>query len=292
MNGRVVEEAPAGRRVLPILIGLVTLVVLLILIAPGVTSAAGINDGCLICHGKTDFKVERDGESVSLFVDPATLKASTHAPLSCTSCHGLGIPHDKLSAEQVKAQVSASCQACHSKQGAEYKDSIHGKLAAQGVTGAAYCQDCHGKHDIKKVVDPASLATKTNSTETCLSCHGDIRKSYEYSFHGTALKLGYTRAASCTDCHGAHGILGPSDPNSMVAKANIPTTCSKCHGQALPNFAEGKEHVTPDDKKNAFPLWIVWKIFLALILFDVTQSSSIVILELLHKLRHLKHAAH
>jgi predicted CXXCH cytochrome family protein len=34
----------------------------------------------------------------------------------------------------------------------------------------------------------------------------------------------------CSDCHGAHEILPPSDPASTVYALNIPRTCGSCHG--------------------------------------------------------------
>jgi hypothetical protein len=33
----------------------------------------------------------------------------------------------------------------------------------------------------------------------------------------------------CTDCHGEHTILKPTDPRSKVSPTNIPRTCSACH---------------------------------------------------------------
>ncbi len=33
----------------------------------------------------------------------------------------------------------------------------------------------------------------------------------------------------CTNCHGAHDMRPKSDPESRVARANIPDTCGSCH---------------------------------------------------------------
>ncbi len=150
----------------------------------------------------------------------------------------------------------------------------------------ALCSDCHGKHDIRKKTDPASRAYSLNIPRTCTGCHqGKVKESYDYSFHGTAVRLGYRSAANCADCHGAHDVLRQDHPESNVAPANLPVTCGRCHFRPRANFAQGKEHVVPADKARAPYLYWTWKVFLGLILFDLGKDGSIVIFELWRKLR-------
>jgi predicted CXXCH cytochrome family protein len=52
---------------------------------------------------------------------------------------------------------------------------------------------------------------------------------YQTSEHGIALARGDDRAAVCSDCHGAHGVLSRADPESRVHARNIPSTCARCH---------------------------------------------------------------
>jgi predicted CXXCH cytochrome family protein len=40
---------------------------------------------------------------------------------------------------------------------------------------------------------------------------------------------GETRVATCSDCHGAHGIRAAGDAKSPVAPANVTATCARCH---------------------------------------------------------------
>jgi predicted CXXCH cytochrome family protein len=43
---------------------------------------------------------------------------------------------------------------------------------------------------------------------------------------------GDDKVATCTDCHGDHGILPAIDPRSPVYPANVPNTCGQCHSDA------------------------------------------------------------
>jgi predicted CXXCH cytochrome family protein len=56
---------------------------------------------------------------------------------------------------------------------------------------------------------------------------------YQTSGHGMRLKTGDRRVAVCSDCHGAHEVLPPSDPASRVYTTNIPRTCGTCHGDSV-----------------------------------------------------------
>ena len=93
-----------------------------------------------------------------------------------------------------------------------FAKSMHAKLA---------CVDCHA--DISDVphdkLQPAQ----------CASCHGPEAKQYATSIHGVSHQMGASGAATCTDCHGSHAILGARTLESPVFKLNLPRTCAKCH---------------------------------------------------------------
>jgi cytochrome b subunit of formate dehydrogenase len=88
---------------------------------------------------------------------------------------------------------------------------------------------------------PDSPVNHANIPATCGRCHGQKLLmesngesaqafiSYQQSVHGRATQNGSTKAAVCTDCHGAHGILPASDPKSPIYKVNVPATCGQCH---------------------------------------------------------------
>ena len=45
------------------------------------------NSDCLMCHGEASFTTERDGETVSLYVDQGPYARSVHGKLTCVTCH-------------------------------------------------------------------------------------------------------------------------------------------------------------------------------------------------------------
>ncbi|WP_366921842.1 hypothetical protein MFMK1_002259 [Metallumcola ferriviriculae] len=248
-----------------------------------------INQQCLQCHGEKGFTVQRDGKNISLFVSEATYKESVHGTNACTTCHpGMekDMPHKSaVYGQALQQKVLQECEACHDKVTKDYRTSVHGKLASAGKE-TAYCGDCHGSHNVLKKENPEAIYYRLNISDTCANCHdGKVMDTYKYSFHGTAVNFGYTKAATCADCHGNHTILAAEDPQSMVSAQNRPETCAQCHFFARDGFAKGMEHVTPQDKKAALPLYIVWKIFIVLIIFDFAKDGSIVIFELIRQLR-------
>ncbi len=249
------------------------------------------NGQCLQCHSQKGFSVVRDGKEVSLITDEEMYGNSVHGSNNCITCHQEGvtnIPHkNPVYGEELKKRVSDNCQSCHSDDAMDYQNSIHGQLAEQGKE-TAYCSDCHGSHDILKKENINSPTYRLNVSDNCVTCHdGQIKDAYNYSFHGTAVKLGYMDAATCTDCHGNHNILPADNPKSMVSSTNRPETCASCHQFAGEGFANGDEHVTPMDKDKAFPLYLVWKIFILLIVFDIIMNGTIIPFELVRQLRSL-----
>ncbi len=229
---------------------------------------------CMSCHSKQEYKAD---------VSPASLDQSAHKSLMCSDCH-LNV-HKETS--NLKLDMNNQCSGCHAS---VTHENIHSPSLTGGI--GALCTDCHGVHNIQSVKDPDSSVNKLNVHDTCIKCHSDINEAYHYSYHGTAVDLGSLKAATCVDCHGTHDILPPTNPDSSIAKKNLPETCAKCHSTPQANFAKGMEHLTPYDneKDGAYWLWVVWKFFIALILFDILKDCTIAIFELFRKLRNRKDA--
>jgi len=91
--------------------------------------------------------------------------------------------------------------------------SIHNKLA---------CVDCH-----REVKDEVHMA-KPEPVD-CGSCHQQILKLYQESFHGQKYLQGVKDAPWCQDCHGSHDIKSVNDPQSITYRLNIPKMCAVCH---------------------------------------------------------------
>ncbi|MFI5385339.1 MAG: cytochrome b/b6 domain-containing protein [Fimbriimonadales bacterium] len=200
---------------------------------------------CMDCHSS-----EIEGRRA---VDLAGLAKSPHKDKKCQDCHAsvTGAPHTKAMLAE-----KAACGNCHTDEDAAYKKCSHArpdKVAGDHPT----CVNCHNKnsdpHDGHLVkdwsrVDRVGLCSNCHSQKDRMSRYGvdtDAVASYDDSFHGKALlKFGYEKAAICTDCHGEHIVLPPSDPNAKTNRANGGRLCISCHPGANVNFAmSGANHL-------------------------------------------------
>jgi hypothetical protein len=159
-------------------------------------------------------------------------------------------------AAAVPARPAASaarntCMECHSQQEEErlvaptrhFAEDIH---AVRGLG----CVACHGGNPSDpefSAMDPdkgyKGKPTRAEIAEVCASCHADAAymkrfnpKPYVFSMaefrtsvHCKKIAEGDPKVATCTNCHGVHGILPHKDPRSPVYHRNVPATCSKCH---------------------------------------------------------------
>jgi cytochrome b subunit of formate dehydrogenase len=210
---------------------------------------------CASCHGDTHaigFPARRAGAlCASCHSDEVkAVKISVHAGAGhgqgCGSCHGPA--HRMRAAESegstvAKKALPSTCGACHSNPDfvarhridfarpvEAYRLSVHGRAVERGNGEAASCSDCHGSHDIRQSRDPLSSMNHWNVPRTCGACHVEIRQAYNDSVHGQAVERGVDGAPVCTDCHGEHEILAPSEPESLVNPARVSTvTCGHCH---------------------------------------------------------------
>jgi formate dehydrogenase gamma subunit len=164
---------------------------------------------------------------------PNASAPTTPPNLQCQGCHAPG-----------KQLPYLAGSLFHTAPHTAYGHSFHAQ-AIQNGTKAATCLDCHTKNGDMKTILPASEPNSTinraNIAETCGRCHGDKSVmqgsgisdrpflSYRESVHAKAMARGNTRAAVCTDCHNSHDIQPASNPQSSIAKVNIPATCGKCH---------------------------------------------------------------
>ena len=202
------------------------------------------NEDCLACHSDSTLSKEENGKTVTLFVNGDKLKHSLHGSMfSCIDCH-----KDVKSLAHETPPKRISCADCHSDAQQAYAHSLHAKLTKTGGP-AATCQDCHGEaHQISGADDSKSPVAHANIPVTCGKCHGQKFLmesngesaqpfvSYQQSVHGRAIEKGSTKAAVCTDCHGAHQILAASDAQSPISKFKVPETCGKCHSAIQQTF--------------------------------------------------------
>jgi nitrate/TMAO reductase-like tetraheme cytochrome c subunit len=219
--------------------------------AVGRTQTPPDNDLCLACHGDPAAVRESGG---SIAVDPARYEASSHGAMgfTCVTCHTdlASVSEFPHAAKLARVQ----CATCHDSAAEAYGKSIHAAARrANGASDAATCTDCHTAHDIRPATDPQSRTYPLNLPATCGRCHGnaDIIKQdhiaignvaalYRDSIHGKAVSVsGLLVAANCTSCHGNHDIRRKNDPESKVFRANVPSTCGRCHEGIKTLYMEG-----------------------------------------------------
>src|SRR5208283_5101703 len=70
------------------------------------------------------------------------------------------------------------------------------------------CTNCHSDLAGKKEFPHPEKLQPVD----CGTCHADEKQQYAESLHGKAARRGDAMAPRCTDCHGTHNILRPSDP--------------------------------------------------------------------------------
>jgi 5-methylcytosine-specific restriction endonuclease McrA len=196
--------------------------------------------GCVSCHEGQVFREGAHGKKESVPFTGKDLKDSVHREIGCNECH-----RDVSTLPHKKGLAKVNCGTCHKETAALFERSVHGLAYKRGDKDAPSCISCHGTHRIYRVSDQRSPVYRTNMILLCARCHTDVEvqkthklpssdliKAYENSVHGRLLKEGkLVRAAVCTDCHGAHLILGPKEPESKTNKANMPQVCGRCHVQ-------------------------------------------------------------
>lgn len=229
----------------------------LALAAPAPAAGPGEPEGCGVCHGRERVSHER----------------SIHrsADVGCVSCHG-GDParvdekeaaHSKergFLGKLTRARSVETCGSCHSDVArmrpyglradvlAAYRTSHHGKAVLEkGDEHAAACVDCHGAHDVLRVLDPRSPAYRGRVPATCGKCHADTAFMKEHglaatapadfgrSVHGLRLAQGDPAVPSCAGCHDAHAAAPP-------ATGEVAAVCGTCHRDALERFRESPHY--------------------------------------------------
>ena len=195
------------------------------------------NQYCLTCHSQNMSKTHRNGEKLSLHIDPSsTLSASVHNGHACNDCHTefskAAHPMKTFgSSREHSIVLSGACKRCHAEKYTTLKDSIHSKgrfqwgeavVSAGSINmKAPVCTDCHGFH----TVGPRAMY-ETLSGMPCKGCHEAIFTKYSQSVHGMAQARGEHKAPLCSSCHFAHEV------KATAMTERIKTACLGCHKTA------------------------------------------------------------
>ncbi len=177
-------------------------------------------------------------------------------------------------------EVVSTCISCHIEIDEKNKEIVEQYKRSAMFTHGIDCSSCHGGDPKDSTISAMShekgfkgVPQRKDIPELCASCHADSKKMlsygsrirtdqlelYKQSQHGIALfERGDTKVAVCSDCHNAHEVLAPKNPQSTVAKKNVPDTCAKCHSNAT---LMGKYGINPqvvDDYKSGYHAYLVY----------------------------------
>ncbi len=166
-------------------------------------------------------------------VSPAVPLLGQGAGGECYACHAtlaepsLVEPATEWEADAHRA-AGLACSGCHGGDArAADESTAHAGMLSRPARERipALCGRCHSNQEFMRLYDP------------------DIRvdqvEVYFTSRHGQLLRRGDGRVATCVDCHSAHRIQSPDEPDSPTYPANIPDRCGSCHADP--------DHMAPYD---------------------------------------------
>lgn len=164
------------------------------------TSAGATQDKlCFGCHDRKDYS-----------------KAVVHQPVAkgeCDRCHN---PHVAKYKGLIQQEVAKLCLTCHGNvvKGSSDPTQVH-KPVRDGQ-----CLACHDPHSSAG----KGLLREKSQKETCLKCHAELAKSYEY-IHPPFAK------GECSACHQPHQSERP-----QLLLADSEALCRSCHKGSLVEF--------------------------------------------------------
>jgi predicted CXXCH cytochrome family protein len=245
------------------------ILLLLAWIVIGFGAIAQTNEDCLMCHEDPDLSIERNGKSVSLFMNEAVLKNTVHSKIKCAECHQEPNPDEFAHSEGGDFKIpTVNCAGCHKSAGMQFDRGIHGTAFKEGAPYAPSCKECHGTHKILSGRNPESVTYKMNIPYLCGNCHKEgspvariynitehnIIENYSQGIHGKGLfESGLLVTATCNDCHGNHQILPATDRSSSVNPNRVARTCMKCHVQIEKTHKKVIKNELWEEKPGAVP---------------------------------------
>lgn len=193
--------------------------------APGGNAFVG-SDVCKTCHADiwSNFYKNPHFKSIAMGSQPPERTG-------CEGCHGPAQAHVAARGGKTTiphafslmkpAAVLEDCLTCHAKDLS--KSNIQ---RSQHTLNGVACTSCHSIHHSPT---PKFLLAK-NQSETCYSCHANIRAQFEMPSHHR-VNEGFM---TCTDCHNPHGgfaaTVGMGGSRALLARAgDSGQPCLKCH---------------------------------------------------------------
>jgi Class III cytochrome C family len=188
---------------------------------------------------------------------------------TCPDCHRAHkiLPADSAESSVNRANIPATCGACHAGVVQVYDSSAHGPAyPVQAGVGDGHarpvCIDCHTAHAIVRADQPQ---WQLGVVRECGSCHERLYETYFETYHGKVTQLGFGLVAKCSDCHTAHNMRPAADPRSSVYPVNLVATCARCHPDANQNFVRYYPHGDPKQRTKYPRLYWPWLLMTTLL---------------------------
>jgi predicted CXXCH cytochrome family protein len=136
----------------------------------------------------------------------------------------MAAPVMAMQQNDIHQQSGLSCAGCHGGDPTQDDPELAmnprkgfvGKPARRDIP--RFCGKCHSDADFMKKFNPLLRV--------------DQVAEYYTSVHGERLQRGDQKVATCTNCHGYHGVRAVNDPNAAVYPLHVAETCGKCHANA------------------------------------------------------------
>ncbi|MBM4145992.1 MAG: hypothetical protein FJ240_06930 [Nitrospira sp.] len=190
--------------------------------------SAGMSKSCSVCHTAEQLRKRQPVHS------------SLAAKGTCVECHGSHYIKG-MAAAKVGVKENQHCLTCHRnrigmkmKNGESLSVYVDESIIKNSAHGKLQCIDCH--KNFSKTAHPVrSFNSRRDysivNSELCWKCHAEPYKKYETSAHLEQLKKGNTKAATCTDCHGAHAVAVTKNNKDVGL-----TSCNVCHADMKGSF--------------------------------------------------------
>jgi len=162
-------------------------------------------------------------------------------------CLAVALPVARAQEPPAATAGDEACSTCHEDVSRGFRDNIHARGAAYGVSGAGQaCESCHGpggKHadsqspqDIRspKRMEPAAV------NELCMTCHA--RNPAQAFWRGSTHEA---EDVACTSCHSMHGGAARTP---LLAKADEKEVCLSCHREIRRHLLQRSSHPLREGK--------------------------------------------
>jgi hypothetical protein len=220
-------------------------------------------DLCATCH---ENRVEpiltnaRDGDNIltdysGSIHGKGLLQSGLLVTATCVDCHTahMELPISDTLSTVHPSNVATTCARCHDGIMEQFNRSVHSPFANDTDQKLPACNDCHRSHTIRRT-DAGDF--RQDMLNQCGDCHEEVTETYFDTFHGKVSQLGSEVTAKCSDCHGAHNILPPTDPASKLSRQNVVETCGTCHPNSNRQFVGYLTHATHHDR-DKYP-WLYY----------------------------------